>query len=887
MISYNPAPEGEQAADRVKATIIHEVAHYYWRGGEVWVVEGMASAIEKLGAGAFSPALPDSVTLNVKGGCTYRTLRDVVEAAPQLADPQFYCNYYLGQRLFLELHDSLGAQDFWAGARSLHSAIVDCRAAGRGDCGRIADVRNAFPESAHVIDKHWQGGVQVPTVGGDDGVALGRMGVYEAYRSVSSGGAAQVLVNPDMADEKGHVWLFGYRCDGADDASCPRVARPVVNGYDLEVGPDFAVLVRFMPESGLAAADLQEVCRGQQCDILHPWLRRAEPDTGECGARLGTYWPDRVIRGGDCWFRGTRYGAVSFENVTAAEEKFVVYSTGHASGDFGALPVYGVLGDGGGNGDDTGVQLGRFGLRENLLTLASGDSGEVYFRSEMAGDAGEVWLFVYRCLASHGDAGCPLVGRDAVRPEYDIGVRPTFIVRAGFVNAVDADRSTLDIDCSAGDSCLLTAIFRDSDGNALPGTAEFRVDGGSLGALGSTAVVSQVGHVRSGDGFEFVETLRLPAGGGIVNVTVELLGDGATLRGRAGRAASLESLSVSVMRCADDEASCHSEVLEPVTSLNRGDRFVFAVSGLDTAGDVGLDAGLQAEQRCTDGIVGDWPVVRLSTTGLRAHPYGTLQLQDRGYAGCAYRVTDDADFGSHGYTVTYSSGGATLSASGSVTVVRGASDLSILGLTGPAQIESGSSGTFHVVGYNAAGLPVNVTGGCVALDVTGELAEDDSCVTTGLPSTGFSFDVTANEGVVLRTDSSVGVSYRGFSDRRHVLVVPAGDDGGGSTAPPVSSGDSGISDLTMVQDGSQLRLNWTSTLNADFESLRAQVWVRVGDEDVFLPGCLGGEVHDVSTDEVFCMLSHGQSSDVYHAAVGFIRGDRTAAPVETAQWTRP
>ena len=232
-------------------------------------------------------------------------------------------------------------------------------------------------------------------------------------------------------------------------------------------------------------------------------------------------------------------------------------------------------------------------------------------------------------------------------------------------------------------------------------------------------------------------------------------------------------------------------------------------------------------------------------------------------------------------------GRSTLTASGAVTVVRGASDLSILGLTGPAQIESGSSATFHVVGYNAAGLPVNLTGGCVAVDVSGELTGDDDCATTGLPATGLAVEVTANEGVVLRTDSSVGVSYRGLSVRRHVLVVPAADDGGGTATPPVSSGDSGISGLTITPEGSQLRLNWTSTLNADFASLRAQVWVRLGDEDVFLPGCLGGEVHDVSTVEVFCMLSHGQSGDVYHAAVGFIRGDRTAAPVETAQWTRP
>ena len=583
VISYNPAPEGEHAADQVKATIIHEVAHYYWLGGEAWISEGMASAIENLGAGAFSPSLPDSVTLKSKGGCTHRTLRDLVEAAPQLDDPQFHCNYYLGQRLFLELHDSLGAQDFWAGARSLHSAIVDCLAARRGECGRIADVRNAFPESAHVIDRHWHGGVRVPTGVGEAGVALGRMGVYETYRSVSSDGAARVWIHPDMADEKGHVWLFGYRCDGADDSSCPRLARPAMNGYDLEVGPDFAVLVRFTSESGLAASGLQEVCRGQQCDILHPWLRRAEPDVSECGARLGTYWPDRVIRGGDCWFRGTRYGTVSFENLTASEEKFVVYSTGHSDGEFGALPVYGVLGEGGGATEDSGVRLGRVGLRENRLTLASGDSAEVYFRSEMAGDDGEVWLFVYRCLSSHGHAGCPLVGRDAVRPEYDIGIRPTFVVRAGFVDAADEDVSSLIFEpagCLGVQSCTIKAIFRDSDGNSLPGTAAFTVDRGTLGEAGSAATTSRRRHTVVGAGeYQFVETLRLPEAGGIVNVTVELLGDGATLRGRAGRAANIASLSVRVLRCADDEASCHSESLEPATSLNRGDRFVVVVQG--------------------------------------------------------------------------------------------------------------------------------------------------------------------------------------------------------------------------------------------------------------------------------------------------------------------
>ena len=874
--------EDALAARHLKSTIVHEVAHYYWRDSRSWINEGLASVFEVMVGPEFG--LGEDVTLNEKESgnlaCDLPNLRSVVEGG----DPRHWCNYYLGQRLFLALRERLGASGFGDALRALYGRVQECRDSDvhSRPCGTIDDVRAAFPLSVRsLIDAHW-GTVAVDLpVGNSD--RLGRLGVREVFLTVAPSGFDFVTVNPDLAGEDGEVWLFAYRCDVTHgDSGCPFVERPVVNGYDLPKGPDFAVRVRFMPESGVPDADLQKVCVGMDCDFERPWLRRAEPVVGACGAGLGTYWPDRVIRGGDCLFRGTTYGAVSFENLMAAEEKFVVYATGDAGGGFGDLPVYGVLQSGGGVVSESGVQLGRLGLKERRLTASAGGSAEVYVRSEMAGDDGDVWLFVYRCLASYGDAGCPLVGQDVVRPEYGVGIRPTFIVRAEFVNSADVGRSNLDIDCS-GDVCEVTAVFRDSEGNTLPGTAEFRVDAGTLGADGSTAMVSQVAHDESGDGFQFVETLHLPAAGGIVNVTVELLGDGAILRGRAGRAASVDSLSVRVMRCADDEASCHLDSLEEVTSLSRGDRFVVAVLGHDSAGDVGLDAELQSETRCTDGIVGDWPVVRLSTSGLRSHPYGTGQLGDRGYAGCAYWVTDDAEFGAHGYTVTYSSGGVALSASGSVTVARSASDLSFLGLTGPAQIESGETGTFLVVGYNSAGLPVGFTDGCLAVDVSGELTGDDACASTGLLASGFAFDVMANDDVVLDTDSSVGVTYRGLSVRRHVLVVPVGQP----ADPPVVAGVSHITGLTVTPEGSQLRLNWSSSPIADFASLRVQVWVLVGDEDVFLPGCSGGDVLATSTVEVFCMMSHGQSGDVYHAAVGFFRYDGTAVPVETAEWTRP
>ena len=204
--------------------------------------------------------------------------------------------------------------------------------------------------------------------------------------------------------------------------------------------------VRFTPESGLAPADLKEVCRGQQCDIAHPWLRRAEPDIGECGARLGTYWPDRVIRSGECYVRGSNYGSVVFK--ADAAEKFVVYTTGDGRRELDLVQVYGVFRDGGGAAvDDNGEHLGRHGLRESLIELGPGGEERTWVRADMADDDGNVWLFAYRCEAEHGDDGCPLVDRDQVRPSYGVTERPTFVVRVSFVSAADADRSTLEAHC--------------------------------------------------------------------------------------------------------------------------------------------------------------------------------------------------------------------------------------------------------------------------------------------------------------------------------------------------------------------------------------------------------------------------------------------------------
>ena len=1066
-------------ARQLKSTIVHEVAHYYWRDARPWINEGLASAFEVMVGNEFD--LGEDVTVNKKEGCDLPNLRSVVGE-----DRRHYCNYYLGQRLFLALRDELGPAAFGDALRVLYGRIQDCRdRGGTRPCATIDDVRAAFPLSVRsLIDAHWGTMAFEPPL--DASYQLGRLGVREVFLTVEPGAVGYVRINPDLAGENGDVWLFAYRCDVTHgDAGCPLVERPVVNGYDLPKGPDFAarvkfteesglthstlgpvcrghdcyttvpvlreaspaddvgvgvcgassysggggrvywpdrviqggacdrddlgnvpvsiknvsvgggqqlvlyatggrsgglellkprrggasadaagvalgrmglrridlsvgsgesktvfvspdlagpdgdvwllaylcdfgscpaalagddpvtyavdrrplfqLRVRFTPESGLAAADLKEVCKGQECDIVHPWLRRAKPDIGECGARLGIYWPDRVIRGGECYVRGSNYGSVVFK--ADAAEKFVVYTTGDGRRELDLVQVHGVLRDGGDAAvDDSGEPLGRHGLRESFIELAAGGEERTWVRADMADDDGNVWLFVYRCEAEHGDAGCPLVDRDQVRPSYDVPVRPSFVVRVNFVPATDADRSTLEADCSSSPGmCALTATFRDAEGTTLPGTVEFRVDRGWLGSALSTAQVSQQRHREDAAGNrQFKETLILPTDGSTVNVEAELLGDGTVLTRRVGRARNVARLSAEVMRCSGDEKSCHAGGLTKAGKLLPGDHFVLAVTGYDASGDVALPATKLREAECRAGRPGSWPTFRLNSEYLRSYGYGTSQPADRGYAGCAIRVSDDAPVGRHGITVSYrADAGAPVTVRVQVVVGVDTSKLGYLVLSGPSELESGESGTYRVVGLNLERLQMgyDLEGGCVKLNLSGALeggeggstSASDSCLSEGLPKSGVEFTVQAKEDVVYQTDSSIGVSYGDISVRNHVLVVPAEDRGGGA----VPSTSSHISNLTISQEGGQLSVTWNGDPRADFESLRAQVWVVVGGEDVFLPGCEGGEVHDVNTQQVFCLLSYGQSGNVYHAAVGFIRYDNSAVPVETAQWTRP
>ena len=877
--------------DGIVGTLIHEVAHYFWFGSRIWISEGMAEAAIAI----FGPNLgvPDGELLRSKGDCVFGNLSEL-DAVLSDSNDGGICPYELGQHLFWDLRESLGGDDFRVGVRRLYETILTKR--DRGVANRqqatIDDLRAAFSgndDAQGVIARHWSGASTAPVVA--EAETLGRLGLRQRLLTVPAAGSDTVYVSPDLAGPNGDVWLFAYRCDsGHGDSGCPVLSTLVQNGYDLPKGPEFAVRVRFTPESGLAAADLQEVCRGQECDIVHPWLRTAEPDGDDCSVVLGVHWPDRVVRGGGCYLHGANYGSVAFRSDFG--QKFVVYSTGGGRGDLRYVPVYGVLGGSAAEAVDVSQQLGGVGLLEHQVELASAGEVNVWVRSDMADDDGNVWLFVYSCDSDYGDVGCPLVDGDVVRPSYNIGMRPDFVVRVEFLPSADAGQSTLEASCSSVTlNCSLKATFRDADGNLLPGRVQFRVDAGALGGSGSTAQVSEQLQVGDDGSYRFEELLALPSAGSVVNVEAELLGDGLILRRQLGVSGNLSRISASVLRCSGDEASCHSGDLELEDRFAPGAWFVLEVTGYDAAGNVALSPARLTNAQCTAGPSRAWPEFRLSSLALRSHGYGTSQPADRGYAGCAIQVSDDAANGSYDVTVSHLVEGGTVSVVISVLVSSDEAGLFYLDLYGPASLDSGESGTYRVLGFDAAASPLafDSEDGCVELSLTGALEHVESgtamdgCLAQVLPVAGVEFTVRASDGLVYETDSSVGVSYGGRSVRQHVLAVPAVD--GDVASPSVS--ESHISDLTITQEDTQLKISWVSNPTSEFVSLRAQGWVMVGGVDVFLPGCQGGEVWETTTYEVFCLLSYGQSGDVYRAAVVFIRFDNSAMPVETAEWTRP
>lgn len=160
-ISFLPEYEQAQSAyDKFKyrSGLIHEVAHYFWSGNEDWIDEGLAKTFEYMHGieEGMSPGLLE----NPRGDCEVQDLETLSSQSPETSNPQFRCNYYLGQLLFQELLENLGEAEFNRKTRELYRLSQE-----RQDSDYapgITEVRQVFRAQPHIISKHWNGRLNAP-----------------------------------------------------------------------------------------------------------------------------------------------------------------------------------------------------------------------------------------------------------------------------------------------------------------------------------------------------------------------------------------------------------------------------------------------------------------------------------------------------------------------------------------------------------------------------------------------------------------------------------------------------------------------------------------------------------------------------------------------------
>ena len=132
--------------------IAHEVAHIYWTDSRRWVNEGMAQVMEHMVVSeargqAFAP---------VGYPCTFYTnLKELERARPEKGQPEFYCNYRLGERLFRSLRLALGDQEFLEAAKRFYLMLI------QEEGPQLLDrAKQAFGHP-DIIDGWYQGGGQL------------------------------------------------------------------------------------------------------------------------------------------------------------------------------------------------------------------------------------------------------------------------------------------------------------------------------------------------------------------------------------------------------------------------------------------------------------------------------------------------------------------------------------------------------------------------------------------------------------------------------------------------------------------------------------------------------------------------------------------------------
>ena len=154
--------DGSHEAETAGATIAHEVAHYYWSGNKSWIDEGASELV-----GSFSETKRAGSRLGITNSpCPFvRTIAELESLSVSTADPEYICSYSLGERIFVDLYQTLGNEEFRESFRALYlTSKVENDVGGTSDTEiGIEQVRAAFLDTnntaTHVVARWYDGSV--------------------------------------------------------------------------------------------------------------------------------------------------------------------------------------------------------------------------------------------------------------------------------------------------------------------------------------------------------------------------------------------------------------------------------------------------------------------------------------------------------------------------------------------------------------------------------------------------------------------------------------------------------------------------------------------------------------------------------------------------------
>ena len=233
--AFSLHPEGEKPRDTLDghyflSAIVHETAHYFWRGMADWIDEGVADLFEYL-YGVQSGISPGLLETPEREDCEAHDLEMLTGWDPEQENKEaFLCNYYLGQSLFLDLLENLGEDELTIKLRDLYHLAVTKKETG-AEPG-IEEVRQAFHNQAEIVEKHWSGKLNAPeTRPFDEGRYRRNHGLIQwdqfptydgefvAFSGTLLGDAVLSLGTLDEATEGGNTQNFDlYPADGYEFA---------------------------------------------------------------------------------------------------------------------------------------------------------------------------------------------------------------------------------------------------------------------------------------------------------------------------------------------------------------------------------------------------------------------------------------------------------------------------------------------------------------------------------------------------------------------------------------------------------------------------------------------------------------------------------------------